>query len=307
MNDIAKLLAAKKGYTTLVEAVTSELSGTEFNTLLLSLFQARSRKIKKHELVHQMQKNRFCIPSPVDAIAFKELEIKWLKSARDSHFEILTLSPLAPIGTCSVVGKVAQNNIVSALRGTEVVSDITNVIALLIAQQWKNKKRNDIIKYAATHRLVRAQALNNPAFSAHFGIFCMVTGDMDTGDYHFEIENIFDHLHVHLNLLSKEFKKEKLITKIYVYDNEKLSKGIRDRSKPFEGNFKINVEDTKAEGDYYQSARFKIFLEHKGMQVNLTDGGFVDWTQQLIPNKKHRLIISGSGLEIIYKIINENV
>jgi hypothetical protein len=30
----------------------------------------------------------------------------------------------------------------------------------------------------------------------------------------------------------------------------------------------------------------------------------VDWTQQLIPNKKHRLLISGSGLEIIYKIIN---
>ena len=32
------------------------------------------------------------------------------------------------------------------------------------------------------------------------------------------------------------------------------------------------------------------------------DGGLVDWTQKLIPNKKHRLFISGCGIELVHKI-----
>jgi len=34
----------------------------------------------------------------------------------------------------------------------------------------------------------------------------------------------------------------------------------------------------------------------------LSDGGFVDWTQKLIPDKKHRLLISGVGTELIHKM-----
>jgi hypothetical protein len=96
--------------------------------------------------------------------------------AKSKGFTPVTLSPLALFGTCSTVAFVDQNNVVTALRGTEVVSDATNVFAILIARDFKKKKDHGLIKYAATHRHARSQALSNPAFTAHFGIFCLATG-----------------------------------------------------------------------------------------------------------------------------------
>jgi hypothetical protein len=32
--------------------------------------------------------------------------------------------------------------------------------------------------------------------------------------------------------------------------------------------------------------------------IELVDGGFVDWTQKLLGNKKERLLISGTGIDL---------
>ena len=187
-----------------------KFSGSELNTLLLELFRKRAKKITPAELLRQFEKNRFTAPSSVDTIAFKELEMRCLKLAEQKNFTSVTLSPLTSFGTCSAVGFVDQNNIVSALRGTEVVSDATNVFALLIAQEFKKRKNNSVVKYATTHRHVRGQALSNPAFTAHFGVLCLATGGMDTGNFSFELEHLLEHMHLHLSLLSNEFEEDKL-------------------------------------------------------------------------------------------------
>ena len=46
------------------------------------------------------------------------------------EYEPVELSPLAPLGTSSVVGTVHQNKVVSTSRNSEVLSDPTNVLAL---------------------------------------------------------------------------------------------------------------------------------------------------------------------------------
>ena len=61
--------------------------------------------------------------------------------AAAEQFEAVELSPLAPLGVCSVVGLASQNKIVSALRGTEVVSDPTNVLALECARRLRDRRR----------------------------------------------------------------------------------------------------------------------------------------------------------------------
>jgi hypothetical protein len=38
-----------------------------------------------------------------------------------------------------------------------------------------------------------------------------------------------------------------------------------------------------------------------GGEWEIADGGFVDWTQRLLENKKERLLISGFGLEMLVK------
>ncbi|HXL54861.1 MAG TPA: hypothetical protein VN958_01305, partial [Chitinophagaceae bacterium] len=137
MSDISKLITEKTGYPDLLNELNEKLSGSELNSLLLELFRKRAKQITPDEVSKHFCKNRFAAPSSVDTIEFKELEIRCLKLAASKNFISITLSPLTSFGTCSAVGFVDQNNIVSALRGTEVVSDATNVFALLMAQEFK--------------------------------------------------------------------------------------------------------------------------------------------------------------------------
>ena len=110
------MVAKKMGYTNLLDDLSKKLSASELNTLLLELFRIRSKKIMPAELLRQFKKNRFVAPSEVDTIQFNEFEGRCLKLAKTKGFAPITLSPLAPFGTCSAIAFVDQNNVVTALR-----------------------------------------------------------------------------------------------------------------------------------------------------------------------------------------------
>ena len=42
-------------------------------------------------------------------------------------------------------------------------------------------------------------------------------------------------------------------------------------------------------------------IEINGHPLEIADGGFVDWMQGLLENKKERFLISGLGIELINK------
>ncbi|HET9825043.1 MAG TPA: hypothetical protein VFP87_06890, partial [Chitinophagaceae bacterium] len=133
--------------------------------------------------------------------------------------------------------------------------------------------------------------------------FCMATGGMDAGDFCFELSEIWDHINTHLSLLRNELSNEKLVLRFFLKDaNQKFHEKLNQTLKNLEPGVNVEIEQSGDAGDYYKLARFKFFLVHKGKEINLSDGGLVDWTQKLIPNKKHRLIISGVGTELIHKI-----
>jgi|GEM_PF-7063181 len=51
---------------------------------------------------------------------------------------------------------------------------------------------------------------------------------------------------------------------------------------------------------YYQNGCFKISAQNSNGQIYpLVDGGFTDWTQQLVSSKKERLLVSGVGTELL--------
>jgi len=302
MDTVSKLIAEKRGYTNLVNELAN-LPGSSLNSLLLELFRIRARKVKPATLLNEFEKNRFVTPSTVDPIGFRQLEIRCLKLAKARGFTPITLSPLTVFGTCASVGFVDQNNVLTALRGTEVVSDATNVFALLMATEFKKRNKRSLIKYAATHRHVRTQGLTNPAFTAHFSIFCMATGGMDKGNFSFELEELLDHIKTHYSVFTNEFDKEKLLIRVYLKQDNTIFEGkLRKALESITQEIAVKIEKQSDEGDYYKMVRFRFFLQHEGEEINLSDGGFVDWTQKLIPNKKHRMIISGLGTELIHKI-----
>jgi len=303
MKNISELIAQKSGYKNLVDELNERLSGSELNSLLIELFRKRVKTISPAELLRQFKKNRFAAPSSIDPIPFREFELRCLRVARDKNFKLVTLSPLAPLGTCSVTGFVDQNNVVSAVRGTEVVADATNVFALLIASNFNKKNQHAVVRYAAAQRHVRSQALSNPAFTPHFGIFCLATGGLDTGDFSFELKNLEEHIGLHLAILSNELGKDNLSLKILLKGhNEVLHGKLKPLVKKFSSSSKIEIVKEMNHTNYYNFLQFRFYFNHNGEEINLSDGGFVDWTQKLIANKKHRLLISGLGTDLIYKI-----
>jgi len=308
MINISKVIAEKTGYTDLVSGLNASLTGSELNTFLLELFKQRAKKIVPAELLKDFEKNRFTAPAKINTIDFQEFELWCLKQMKHKGFLPVTLSPLTAFASCSAVGFVDQNNVMTALRGTEVVSDATNVFALLIASEFKKKKGNSLTKYVTSHRHVRSQAFSNPAFTSHFSILCLATGGLDTGSYTFELEQLSDHMTAHLSILSNEFGYENLSLVIYLKDDNKtLHQKVEAVLKKINGLASIKIENQINAGDYYKLIQFKFFLAHNGEQVNLSDGGLVDWTQKLIPNKKHRLIISAVGTELIHKIKDKQI
>ena len=281
-----------------------QLTGSELNSFLLKLFQQRAQKADPGEVLRQYDVNRFAAETPLDPIAYKSLELEALELVKKAGFSPLILSPLTPLGTCSAVAKVDQKMVVSATRGTEVVSDLTNVMALKIARAHKSvKKTNEVLNYAATHRLVRGQAFDEPGHTAHFGIIGLASGGFDTGNYGFELDRLFQHVNYHNSLLAQMLPGRPILTRFLLKEKDHPFNDLL-RARVDQGTFDYSIEFEQQEdaNDYYKLVQFKTFVDHKGISFNMADGGPVDWTQRLLSNRKHRAFISGQGLEILFKI-----
>ena len=62
------------------------------------------------------------------------------------------------------------------------------------------------------------------------------------------------------------------------------------------------VETSEKEIGYYKGIQYKVDIKWGDKTFEIGDGGFVDWTQQLLQNKKERLLIAGFGFDLMYRI-----
>jgi hypothetical protein len=303
MQSLLAHIEEKAGLPGLVEQLHERLSGSELNTLLLELFRRRAGKLSAPQVLQQFSTNRFVTPSAIDQLHYLEYDAALIRKAKEKGFTALQLSPLAPLGTCSVLGLVDQNNVVTALRGAEVVADATNVLALRVAQDTKKTGSKKPIQYCTVHRHVRSQALTMPWHTAHFGIFCAVTGGYDTGSYGFELAALRDHIDLYLALLQEQFAAKDLILRLYFKeDAPSFRKQLEAQLATLPEGMTLELEGPGEGTAYYSPVQFKFFTRLGDGEINLIDGGFVDWTQKLLPNRKHRLLISGAGTDLLLKL-----
>jgi hypothetical protein len=304
-NPTISKIQKKTGKADLLSTLT-ELPLSELNSLLMEIFRLKASEKSPAELAAAYRNNRFVAPSTVPPVEFLESELELLKLAEQFGFTCLELSPLAPLGSCSSIAPVNQNKIVSALRGTEIVADATNMIALEIAARRTacgfDRKS---IHLCATHRHVRAQALPGKGFYAHFKIFCAVTGMKDTGNFQAESDALVKHLELYHHYLNRTLglQKASFIFKSLDKDGEenRLATACWKSVSGMAGITRTSV--SQSEHAYYKGVRFTINIELNGNEYNIGDGGFVDWAEKLSGNKKERLITSAIGTERLFKVL----
>lgn len=291
----------------LLNKLTKHLSSSELNSLLLEVMRAKAETALPAELMHEYSKSRFVQPSSVDALAFNQMEGKLFEIGQKNEFFPLECSPLAPLGNCSSLALVNQNKVVSALRGTEVVADITNLMALEVSVRRKALGfDSSLTQLCAVHRHVRAQALPPiKGFTAHFKIFCAVTAGKDTGSFEFEKQALLNHF-VLYRYIAQAINLSDVTFVVKFLDepaHEVFSKAIQSKMETELRDLPLSfITVPKAEHQYYQKLRFSINMMHNGKEFNIGDGGFLDWTQKLTSNKKERLFTSALGIELLLKM-----
>ena len=292
----------------IVDVLSDKLSGSELSSVLLDVFDRRTKRETPASLLSKYETNKLVKPIDLDIVKIKEYELYCYKALVQDGFEPLELSPVAQMGTCSVVATVNQKKVLSALRNTEVQADPTNATALHYASLRKKRElENRTYNYCNISRIIRTQAFPNPIFTPHFSVLCLTSCGRDTGSFGFEKDELLKQMFASHAICRDIFglndayfevipckgydKKSPLIADVVSY--------IRDRNKQ---TFKISVVEPDHENNYYKGYRIKlkVVLDHSVYEIG--DGGLLDWTQQFLENKKERMLTLGLGFQIAYKL-----
>ncbi|AMC93126.1 hypothetical protein AOC36_03800 [Erysipelothrix larvae] len=301
MSDILTRITNKIGDKDIVGKLSS-LSKSDLNSLLLEVFDRQANTLAASDILKSYQANRFTIPSSIDPEKIHTLESKLLSKARKMDIKPIMLSPSAPLGSCSAFGSVDQYNVVSALRGIEILSDPSNMLAIIIADKLKRKEESNTvpIHMATTARAIRAQNFVGEGLYSHFCLFCMVSSGIDTGSYTCEKMLLEKHLNYYKDVLS-EIENGRFSITLRKRNGYKDNDGFFDRMvetiKLIFPNIELSIHDDDVDNNYYKGINFKLSVKQGNETVEMVDGGFVDWTYQMLGNKKERCLISGIGLE----------
>lgn len=315
---IVARIVRESGIANLVEILSHHIPATDLQSLLLAVFRRRASKQTPRRVLEQYERNAFVRPAAADTRALLDLDRLALELV--PQYEPVELSPLAPLGTCSSLAPVDQNLVVSTIRNTEVVSDSTNVLALECALRRRKLRRDkstaqEPVRLCASHRLVRAQRYTQPDLRAHFRMFTLCTAGRADGTVNFEVTSLVEHLTFYLRFMAAAeglgyHLRDPRVTFIPMAGDQVRGHLEQLVIAPLHPRFpgarlEIGPEPATTQ-DYYQWVRFQIYArDPQGSELMIADGGLTDWTQQLLSDRRERLLTSGIATERIATLFRQ--
>jgi hypothetical protein len=277
------------------EQLASRLPGSELQSLLLEVMRERAQARTPHDVLAQYRRDRFVRPAATDQRESVAIDAHLLAAA--DGFDAIELSPVAPLGTCSSVALTDQHRVLSALRGTEVVSDPTNVLALECAERLRAAPATPV-HLATTQRVIRAQAVpNKPGFAAHFRIFCMASAGRETKDHAFATATLTQHITTIGRAL------DRLEQHGYRFGTRRIDVlATADRSALADRvAAAVGGERKLLEHPYYSGGvRYMFWVTSpSGEEVPLIDGGLFDWVAKLTTNQRNVYVATGMGAQLV--------
>lgn len=311
MAGLIERIARKAGVPDLVERLAERLSGSELQSLLLEVYERRARAGSAGELARRYEQDRFAQPATADPRALVAID-RLAFALLPEGFEAIELSPVAPLGASSMVADVSQKRIVSTARNSEVAADATNGLALECARRRAALLREaprspERVCLAASQRVLRAQPIPvGEAYVPHFRLLALCSAGRDEGSFGFELAALVEQLDYLLRLLAALREEGAGIEGVRValapFDPARAA-ALEERvlgdlaARHPDAELRMDAERERGRG-YYRDACFLLHARTAaGEWLELGDGGLTDWTQQLVPSRKERLLIAGLGVE----------
>jgi hypothetical protein len=279
------------------ERLATGLTGSELQSLLLEVLQRRAGRRVPAQLLSQYEADKFCVPASVDQRTSIAIDQQLLAAAE--RFEAIELSPVAPLGTCSAMALTDQKRVLSALRGTEVVSDPTNVLALECARRLRAEPRVPV-HFATSQRIVRTQPVPKlPGYAQHFRLFALASGGIETKDHAFSVDTLLLHIRTALAGL------ERLERHGYSFGERSVdvlaSEARRNLGERVVAALGSLAQSKLLEHAYYSGGlRYQLWVTAPdGARLPLIDGGAFDWLARLTSNRRAVFVATGAGAQLI--------
>lgn len=287
-------------------AQLTSLPASDLTSLLLEVAARRATAREPAELLQQYARDRFVRPSAVPPQRLLAVETAALASLPEGY-EALALAPLAPFGTTVAVAPASQNKIVTTSRGSEVLSDASNVLALETALRRRANPSAPPLGLAASARMTRAQQPARPEHRAHFQLFVTTLGGRDPGGRVFHRRAVREAIGTQLALL------DRLAEDGYAIGPRRLVLSPDETHRPVAEDVAAELARTHPHvatsvdparitaSNYYQGLCFSLWLAHAktGEDFPLGDGGFTDWTAKLTASRKERFFVGAIGTELL--------
>ncbi|MCX4239914.1 hypothetical protein [Paraliomyxa miuraensis] len=267
--------------------------------VLLELARKQAARRRPADLLAQWVRDAYVAPSMLDGRTMHALDGLALEAAEG--FEALVLSPVAPLGSCSVVAPTSQDRTLSANRGTEVVADPTNVLALECAHRLREDP-TAVVRLCTLHQVMRCQPL--PPFrgaSRHFRMFAMVQAGPARAEDGFEIEAFGEQIAVMQRLCDRaEALGHRLVDRALTLRAAPGHEVLAGRLETALRSTGLAVERAEPPHAYYDGVRLSFDVRAPdGAVVPIGDVGRFDWVAQLTSNRRMRMIATGFGLQLL--------
>ncbi len=273
-------------------------SPSESMAFLLELARQQAGRRRPADLVAQQERDLYVAPGALDQRRVNAIDGLALEAA--AEFEAVQLSPVAPLGVCSALAPSSQDRTLTTTRGTEVVSDPTNVLAVLCAQRLR-RAPGTAVRLCTVHQVVRAQPLPKGAgFTRHFRLLALAEAGPGRADDGFEVDAfarhaaVWDRFHAALAARGTRFPGERATFQLAA-GRETLAARIEQRLRA--QNPALEIAREIFESRYYDGLRVLHGADApSGEHLNLADTGVFDWVGKLVANRRLRFVASGFGL-----------
>lgn len=321
--NIQKIDLIEEDYNNLTDS-----SAKIFNSTMLNIFSERSKKVSCSNLINNYQKkSNIYQPSKIDPRIYNEISNIFFDSV-DKDFECIELSPINPFGLNSSLTFTNQNNVLSCIRNSEVISDSSLAMALECAYRIKTSKENNI-NLASSTRLLRMQNYSNGKkshWSQHFRACSLVSSFRNENINMFStlklqiynwlnaINNLKDNLDI--KAINVNLCYLPLIREIYKLHNVELQSVLMNTVNPdydvftqyqielpYAISFNDNIENLEVTRDYLLTIQ-KIFDIFKKNVITPLTEKYNDIEFNLQLNRKSGLTYYDSicyDIEVVFK------
>ena len=277
-------------------------SSSENRAAFLDWARRQAARKRPAELLRQFEGDGFVAPAILDMRLAHQLDGLALSAA--AEYEALLLSPLAPLGCCSAIAPTSQDRTVSTTRGTEVVSDPTNVFALECARRLR-ANRKEHVRLCTIHQVVRAQPIPDKAgHTQHFRMLGLVDSGAGQAEDAFEVEAITSQLGVFDRLfdaceaaLGCRFPRRRALLRV---TNERRVLAQRTAARLAERLPHVPTSIEAFESNYYGGVRVSFGADTPaGAHIPIGDLGVFDWVAKLTSDRRMRFVAGGFGLQLV--------